>query len=305
MKVYGLLITKEDHEAFGDWCRDQLPFYEAVVCLDGSETDETARQARNFSDRLIYRHEREFTIPTKSDHGLRRVVHNELVRRFGVGIWIMCCHTDEFCYHDPRKVAAKADSEGYDQVSWFSPHFYPHPSELADLAERLRRPVQERFRHYHWSHFGNGFPWIEDRLYKTAPQVSWDATTHGNVRPHGLYRSAPFHPIFRHFKVCTIDLSIFDRGKPAALYRSHWQGQDPKFRTGLPYRVDRLEDLFVTSVRKYSCCTRFDGVFDQPWNMGEEYRPDWNWPSPIDALQSNDHLAPLIPLRSGRSQTAL
>jgi hypothetical protein len=43
MRVYGLLITKDDHAAFGDWCRDQLPLYEQVVCLDGSETEETAR----------------------------------------------------------------------------------------------------------------------------------------------------------------------------------------------------------------------------------------------------------------------
>jgi hypothetical protein len=112
------LITKDDHEAIGDWCRDQLPFYEAVVCLDGSESDETARQARAFRDRLIYLREAEFQIPAKTDHGLRRIVHEELVRRFGQGIWVMCCHADEFCYHDPRKIAAKAEREGYDLVTW-------------------------------------------------------------------------------------------------------------------------------------------------------------------------------------------
>ena len=295
MNVYGLLITKEDHEAFGDWCRDQLPFYDAVVCLDGSETDETARQARDFSKRLIYRHEREFTIPVKSDHGLRRVVHDEIVRRFGMGIWIMCCHTDEFCYHDPRKIAAKAEQEGYDLVTWLSPHFYPHPSELADLADRLRRPIQERFFHYHWGYRGDEFPWTEDRLYRSAPQVAWDSTTHGSVRPHGLYRPAPFYPILRHFKVCSIDLSQLETGKGAALYRAHWQDQVPQYRTGLPFRVDRLEDLFVTSVRKYSFCTRFDGVFDQPWNMGDEYRPDTVVTPKPSSPQSTEHLAPLIP----------
>src|SRR4029077_15886972 len=47
-----------------------------------------------------------------------------------------------------------------------------------------------------------------------------------------------------------------------------------QLRTGLPYQVERVEDLFVTSVPKYTCCTRYEGEFDQPWNMGEEYRPD-------------------------------
>jgi hypothetical protein len=36
MKVYGLMITKDDEAIFGDWCRDQLPFYDRVICSDGS-----------------------------------------------------------------------------------------------------------------------------------------------------------------------------------------------------------------------------------------------------------------------------
>jgi hypothetical protein len=306
MRVYGLLITKDDHEVFGDWCRDQLPFYEAVVCLDGSESDDTARQARQarqFSERLIYRHEREFDIPCKGDHGLRRVVHDEITRRFGTAIWIMCCHADEFCYHDPRKIAAKADSEGYDLVSWYSPHFYPHPTELDDLPDRLRRPVPERFSHYHWNYLGDGLPWIEDRLYKAAPHVRWDATTHGSVRPHGLFCPAPFHPIFRHFKVCTVDLTAFETARPAALYRTHWQDQEPRYRTGLPFRVERVEDLFVTSVRKYESCTRYEGIFDHPWNMGEEYRAGHR-PVKTDRPLADQHIAPLIPPVSAGEMTA-
>ncbi len=295
MDVYGLLITKDDHEAFADWCRDQLPFYKAVVCLDGSESDDTKRYARESSNRLLYRHEREFQIPSKCDHGLRKVVHDEIVRRFGDGIWIMCCHTDEFCYHDPRKIAARAEQEGHDLVTWFSPHFYPHPSELPDLAERLQRPVYERFCHYHWGYQGDAFPWTEDRLYKAAPHVFWDQTTHGSTRPHGLYRRAPFYPILSHFKVCSINLSTFETGRPAALYRSHWQDQASENRTGLPFRVERIEDLFVTSVRKYSHCSRFDGRFDQPWNMGEEYRTGGNRQAEIDTRLAFDHIGPLIP----------
>ncbi len=272
MHVYGLLITKNDHEAFADWCRDQLPLYERVVCLDGSDTDATEVDARSFSDRLIYRHEREFDIPSKSDHGLRGMAHQELVRLFGHNIWIMCCHTDEFCYHDPCKIAARAEHEGFDLVSWFSPHFYPHPSELADVKERMRRPVQGRFRHYHWGYLGTGLPWIEDRLYFATAGVEWDATTHGSVRPHGLKRPAPFHPIYRHFKVCGIDLAGFEPDGESARYRGHWE-QQPN-RTGLPFRVDRLQDLFVTAVPQYSFCNRFVGRFDHPWNIGDQFSPD-------------------------------
>src|SRR5260370_543328 len=111
MKLYGLMITKEDQAIFRDWCRSQLSLYDAVVCLDGSRTAETEGGAKTFSDRLIYLHERDFPGCHKTDHGLRRIVHREIVRRFGTTNWFMCCHADEFCYHDPRTVALKAARE--------------------------------------------------------------------------------------------------------------------------------------------------------------------------------------------------
>src|SRR5713101_573161 len=155
MKLYGLMITKDDEAVFEEWCRDQLRLYDAVVCLDGSGNDITERIAARFSDRLIYLHERDYRIPHKTDHGLRRVVHEEIVRRFGVDNWIMCCHADEFCYHDPRKIAGKAEADGYELVSWESLQFQPHPDDLTDWPRRKDLPLLERFRHYHWSYRGD------------------------------------------------------------------------------------------------------------------------------------------------------
>ncbi len=272
MKLYGLLITKDDDAIFADWCQDQLPLYDAVVCLDGSATDATERITHQFGERLIYLHERDYDIPHKTCHGLRGPVHNEIVRRFGRDNWVMCCHADEFCYHDPRKVAAKAAREGHDQVSWYSLHFYPHPAELADWPRRRELPVPERFRHYHWDYLGSRLPWLEDRLYRNGPGVAWDGVTHCYSRPHGLAQSAPFHPIYRHYKVFTVDLEWYEVRGSSTFYRNHWPGQE--HRTGLHFPVRCLEDLFVTSVPDYDCCGRFDGCFDHPWNMGEEYRPD-------------------------------
>ena len=272
MKLYGLMITRDDQDLFGVWCDDQLSLYDAVVCLDGSTSDHTARLAQRFEGRLVYLHERDFDIPHKTDHGLRGVVHQEILRRFGCDNWIMCCHADEFCYHDPRKVATRAEGEGFGLVSWFSPHFYPHPSELGDWEERGRLPILERFRHYHWSHFGSGLPWVEDRLYRNGSEVAWDGVTQGSVRPGGVGPEAPFHPILRHYKVVALDLGRYERTAGASYYRDHWPGQE--HRTGLPFPIARVEDLFVASIPKYERCDRFDGTFDQPWNMGEGYRRD-------------------------------
>jgi hypothetical protein len=270
MNLYGLLITKDDHEVFGDWCRDQLSLYDAVVCLDGSEGEGTRRIAAAFGDRLAYLHERDFVIPSKSDHGLRRVAHREIVRRFGVDNWVMCCHADEFCYHDPRKAAALAGEGGHDTVAWFSPHFLPHPDDLPDWHSLSALPVYERFHHYHWGYRGSGLPWVEYRLYKNGPRASWDRGTHGSTRPHGLESPAPFHPILRHFKVFTTDLGWYEDGGANTLYRGHWQGLG--HRTGLPFPVRRAEDLFVRSYLNYDHCDYFEGTFSQPWNMGEQFR---------------------------------
>ena len=125
MKIYGLLITKDDEAIFAEWCREQLRLYDAVICLDGSQSDATARIAGAFADRLVYVHEREAGVVQKTDHGLRRVVHREIVRHFGVDNWIMCCHADEFCYHDPRKIAKEA------AANWLRPGLVVQPPFLS------------------------------------------------------------------------------------------------------------------------------------------------------------------------------
>jgi hypothetical protein len=184
----------------------------------------------------------------------------------------MCCHADEFCYHDPRKVAALAEEGGYDCVAWFNLHFLPHPDDLAEWPRLRELPVTERVRHYHWGHRGSGLPWMEYRLYRNGPRVAWDRFTHGSTRPHYLSRPAPFHPSLQHYKVFTTDLDFYEGDGKNTLYRTHWQGLE--HRSGLPFRVERPEDFFVRSYANYDYCDRFNGVFNHPWNMGEEFRPN-------------------------------
>jgi hypothetical protein len=272
MQLVGLMITRDDEAIFEEWCRAQLSLYDAVVCLDGSESGATAGIAARYAPRLVHLHERDFRIPYKTDHGLRHVVHQEIVRRFGYDNWVMCCHADEFCYHDPRKVARKAEREGYDLVSWFSLHFYPHPSERDDWPTRRLLPVQERLRHYHWDHAGSGLPWREDRLYRNGPHLVWDQVTHGSVRPHQVRSPAPFHPALLHYKVFTDDPDWYERAESSTFFRKHWPGLPD--RTGLPFAVADTEDFFVSAVPGYLRCDRFDGVLRQPWNLGEDLRPD-------------------------------
>jgi hypothetical protein len=271
MKLYGLMITKDDHEIFGDWCRDQLGLYDAVVCLDGSEGHRTKQIAQAFP-KVIYLDEYNFDIPHKTDHGLRKVVHEQIVQRFGIDNWVMCCHADEFCYHDPRKVAEEATRQQCDVVAWHSLHFHPHAADLVDWPHRRTLPVTQRIRHYHWDYQGSGLPWREHRLYRNSPLVAWDKALHGSVCPHHVQRLSSLHPSLRHYKVFTTDLSWYEGREGKTLFRQHWVDQE--HRTGLPFPVHKAEDLFVDALPGFGRCDRFDGTFRHPWNIGDQYCPD-------------------------------
>lgn len=270
-RVYGLMVTRDDHTVFGDWCRDQLPLYDAVICLDGSEGDATARIAARFADRLVYLREQDVAPVQCTNHGLRRPVHEEIVRRFGLGHWVMCCHPDEFCYHDPRAVAAAAERSGSDHVAWLVPQFYPHPSEWPDWPARRHQLVPDRHRYYHWDRGGSRIPWVEDRLYRCDPGVSWDDRTHDIVRPHGLARPARFQPILRHYKVIDPDPARYAVVGGTSRPLKRWDRAPSQ--PGLPFPVHRPEDFFVAAVPGYGRCDRFDGTFPHSWNMGDEFRP--------------------------------
>ena len=87
-----------------------------------------------------------------------------------------------------------------------------------------------------------------------------------------LTRPAAFHPALRHYKVLVPDPEFYDVSEAAAHYKTHWAGTSG--RTGLPFPVRTQADLFVTAVRNYERCDRFDGTFPHAWNIGEAYRPD-------------------------------
>ena len=105
-----------------------------------------------------------------------------------------------------------------------------------------QQPVMQRVRHRHWSHL-RGCTRREDRLYLCGPGVRWEGATHGNVRPLGLHRPAPFNPILRHYKVYRIAIADFEAAGSRSHYRLSWGGQ--AHRTGVPYTVRsaiRLKD---------------------------------------------------------------
>jgi hypothetical protein len=103
-------------------------------------------------------------VVVKNDQTLRAVVHDKIRQIYGHGRWIVLCHSDEFFYHDPRRVAALASSAGADHVFWYALHVLPHPSERTRYEEDRASLVQKRFQHFHHNYRNRGHPWMEVSL---------------------------------------------------------------------------------------------------------------------------------------------
>ena len=266
----GLLITKDDDEIIEEWFFDNGHFFDGIACLDGSRSERT-RRAAGCPANVSYLHEDQFQPLDRTDHGLRAVVHQALVQRYGPNGWITLCHADEFFYHDPRRCCAIADEEGSDGIAWYAVHFLPHPNDLAHWSELRDQPPQKRFRYYHWDFNGNGQPWLEFRSYRNSTKIRWDSLRHGSTQPEGCSHVAAFHPAYRHYKVYTIDPHWYLTDGARTLFRHHWT-ETPEGRTGVPWPASRSEDLFVAQYQPYRRCDYFKGSFDHGWNIGEEYR---------------------------------
>ena len=198
LPVIGLMITRNDESVLREWLEANMRFLDGLVILDGSPSSSSRIIIENFQavcqDRardIHYMHEidKEATsrltldaitglprtqeqldngrqsVLVKNDQTLRAVVHEKVRELYGHGRWIVLCHSDEFFYHDPRRVAGLASLAGADHVFWYALHVLPHPSEKFRYESEKTRSslVQTRFQHFHHNYRNKGFPWMEVR----------------------------------------------------------------------------------------------------------------------------------------------
>jgi hypothetical protein len=266
----GLLITKDDDEIVGPWFRENGHYFDEIVWLDGSRTDHT-RRAAAAEPNVVYVHERTCGTILRTDQGLRDAAHRILVSRHGHQGWITLCHSDEFFYHNPRKCAELAETETCDGIRWYALHFLPHPNELPHREYLRRLPAHLRFRYYHWDYEGTGVPWLEFRSFRNHSRIRWQPAAHGSPQPAGCAKIAEFHPAYCHFKVFSLDPSWYAPESGWTRFAHHWQDVE-RGKTGLNWPADSIEELFVDHYAPYHRCDLFRGVFEQGWNIGEQYR---------------------------------
>lgn len=157
----------------------------------------------------------------------------EIFKRFGHGYWVMLCNTNEYCYHAPAKVASLADRVGADAIGWYCVSRVDIAQKLA--TEKAETTLQSDVNHAQRDRSwpNSSLPLIEYRMYRECPELLPRLSTLTLQSPAEPGRKAPFHPILCR---CNASAENFDEG-----------------------------DREANDVS--------DQITDQPWNLGEEFRP--------------------------------
>jgi len=272
----GILIVKDEGEMLTKWLDTHLQDFDSIVCVDGSESNETRRLLQGYP-RIEYVHENELQLRQYTDTEIRQAALDLLTSKHGYGYWITMCHCDEFYYHDPKKIVQLAEDENVDGIYWFALHVLPHPSEFDAFKANTALPATTLFHHYHYYGEKGGFQ--DFRSFKFTPRVhfgkEWSV-----MKPEGLNRIWTKHPAYLHYKVKEINVNNYDRkghnlqSFAQARKRAQRNKNGEIVSTGLSWAIKEEKDFFVTNYPgkpKYKRCMKYEGTLPPELN----HFPNW------------------------------
>jgi drug/metabolite transporter (DMT)-like permease len=204
---HGIMIVKDEGELLTKWLSTHSQDFDSIVCVDGSESNETLQLLQGFAN-INYIHERELRLKQYTDTEIRQSALDILTAKYGYGFWVTMAHCDEFYYHDPRKIVQLAEDEDVDGIYWFALHVLPHPSEYNAFKVNTSLPATTLFHHYHYYGEKGGFQ--DFRSFKHNPKVhfrnEWSA-----MKPEGLNMIWSEHPAYLHYKVKQVNVKNYDK----------------------------------------------------------------------------------------------
>ena len=112
VKVHSIVMTRNDDLIIEHWVKKHVKVFENISVVDGSDGDFTKNLCNKYN--ILYTRDPDPT-PTKPFHEqyLRESGYNLLVNAgvLQIGDWIVCSQSDEWYYHDPRKVIKHVESD--------------------------------------------------------------------------------------------------------------------------------------------------------------------------------------------------
>ena len=247
INMVGLLLTKNEEKIAEEVLTKNEKFFDSIYALDGS-SDDTPNILGQISKikKLIL--EKDLNLNDIKD-GVRQVVLEEIKKNESYeNTWVTLMHGDEIFYHDPRKVAEEANSEGCDGVKWYAMHYFLHTTDKDRWDELSKKSVEERVTWY----ATNEQPCEEFRQFKLYTHSVFNINTHGFLEPWGLTKMYSKTPIYKHYKAYDPNIILDGIGR--------WGKQ------GSSIFVDKYTD----NCGNYRQAHQFLGSFNQ-WEKGLEH----------------------------------
>jgi hypothetical protein len=231
MKLYGILITKDDDLIVEEWFQENHHRFHKLAVVDGSKSGLTENIARRYPNTIYLRDpQTHITDQTLRKHGWDAIA-GEIER----GDFVAICHVDEFYIHDPRAMMVEG---AFNIVLWLPLVMLPHPSEAEAWIKSPNKSPRPHFRHYWWR--TTQTPHCEHRMFRYVKEPFWNTelTVKGcGVIPHNYFSETvcTATPLYLHYKI--VNLS-------AEAYAGDGNLKKSSLNTGLPKPVEGISDLF-------------------------------------------------------------
>ena len=205
MKLYGILITKDDDLIVEEWFKENHHLFHKLAVVDGSRAPLTEEIVRRYPN-CIYLRDPDTHI---TDQTLRKHGWDAIAGEIELGDWVAICHVDEFYLHDPRAMMVDG---AFNVVLWLPLVMLPHPSEAESWIRSRNKSPRQHFRHYWWR--TTMTPHCEHRMFRYVKEPFWNTEIRKRgcgVIPHNYFQETvcTATPLYFHYKIVSLGASAY------------------------------------------------------------------------------------------------
>ena len=200
IKLLGLMLTYENHEVLDTWLDCYSSMFNKIFNLDGSNIYKNEINNLLKKHKVKNSHEDEFTNFSKTDHGLRSIVFNQIKNYINSDkdslnneYWIVLCHPDEFYTEPFIEIIKEASRDNCTLINANNLHVCPLKNELQSWLENKTFKIFNNFVYPGFS---------EKRIFKYEQYYTYEENKHSSVVPINLQeRKHQRHLNILHYKI--------------------------------------------------------------------------------------------------------
>lgn len=269
--LIGILLNKNEDDLIELFMDHAAKFCDAIFALDDSDTDYAKKVITSCSKTKFFLHERDYSDVQRKEiitDGRRKVLLEEVKKKYGDKGWIVTLHTDEFWHHNPKAVAEEAEKAGHGVV-------LAQPMNFLLSAEDKGIYQNEGFELSHYF----VCPVLENRIFKNKSGQAYNIMQKRNVLPSRIGSPSPLRPVFKHYLWRTPEQAM---KKARERIATGWHGTEKKGGWQVKYfsQITDPNDAFIDDMRKIYKedrsdsprlkLNKFEGDFPEKYEKGLE-----------------------------------